>query len=162
MFACVFFFIIRHPWVFVFLIWIFNFCKKNKVFEKPQILVIFIKIKFLHPPQPYPGYLNTIIVVSVWNFVVFYKLVNVKSVFLRLSLYDRLFFSKIYTKLDFSFFNSKVLNNFIKIFPANDPNSWRLGRIDETDHETAVWKDFFYIQYSYIYTTRHKGELVTI
>ena len=29
--------------------------------------------------------------------------------------------------------------NYIKnCFAAGDPNSWRLGRIDETDHETAV------------------------
>jgi len=26
------------------------------------------------------------------------------------------------------------------LISAGDPNSWRLGRIDETDHETAVWK----------------------
>jgi len=24
------------------------------------------------------------------------------------------------------------------LIAAGDPNSWRLGRIDETDHETAV------------------------
>lgn len=29
------------------------------------------------------------------------------------------------------------------IFTAADPNAWRLGRIEEGDHETPVWKENF-------------------
>lgn len=36
--------------------------------------------------------------------------------------------------------NSLELINFknLLIFLVGDPNAWRLGRIEETDHETAV------------------------